>query len=161
MQLTVFENGPCTLSCARSTEDHFICERYKDQIIPSKGKSINVMAECCSATEWQQRACSPTPHPPTPPSCINEQWVDLNKPLENSPHWGRVNYSVSVKVVWMFACLKQSSVAIILSMRWTAISCSQGITWFLVSVYCTISHRVKHPQRQNLADKMSVTTIKW
>lgn len=51
MQLTVFENGTCTLSCARSTEDHFICERYKDQIIPSKRKSINVMAQRFSTKE--------------------------------------------------------------------------------------------------------------
>lgn len=58
MQLSAFENGPCTQRCTRSTEDHFICERYKDQIIPSKRKSINVMARCFSTKERQQRSCS-------------------------------------------------------------------------------------------------------
>lgn len=58
MQLTAFENGPCTRRCRRSAEDHFICERYKDQIIPSKRKSINVMARCFSTKERQQRPCS-------------------------------------------------------------------------------------------------------
>lgn len=80
MQLTVFENGTCTLSCTRSTEDHFICERYKDQIIPSKRKSINVMAQRFSTKEWQQRSCSV-------PSvrCINYQRAALNNPQKDYP----------------------------------------------------------------------------
>lgn len=122
MQLTVFENGTCTLSGARSTEDHFICERYKDQIIPSKGKSINIMAPCFCTQEWQQRPCSV-------PSvrCINYQWGGCSpRPGEiiQTVTWRRISPSLRIHQ-WIFLLANINNPLVnVGAVRWETLTCN-------------------------------------
>ena len=107
MQLTVFENGSWTLSCARSTEDHFICERYKGQIIPSKRKIYK-----CNGTVLQHSGM--TTAILFSSLCINQKWVALSKPWEKD---SRIlpNLTIIIGKHKQYSC-KESWVEICLNM---------------------------------------------
>lgn len=118
MQLTVFENGTCTLSCARSTEDHFICERYKDQIIPSKRKSINVMARRFCTKEWQQQ------FPLLGVLTTSERLSTTHRNLLHTTNQRRISLCLKIHL-WIFICShKPSSCKSIGAMRCKAQKCN-------------------------------------